>query len=63
MKIELCRIKPPLRDWPKQLPAAPHDLVEILKDAMIDFGPDGHCDGAKEIAAIVLNWMRANTVD
>ena len=46
------------REWPDELAAAPFELQELIEDAMIDFGPDGHCDGADKIAALVLDWMR-----
>jgi hypothetical protein len=38
------------------LTKAPRELVEIVADAMQDYGPDGHCDGAAEISAAALGW-------
>lgn len=46
--------------WPDELPDAPDELIDIIQKAMIDFGPDGHCDGADKIAAIALDWIRRN---
>jgi len=48
------------RGWPERLPDAPGELVSLIEDAMIDFGPDGHCDGADYIAALVMQWVREN---
>ena len=36
------------------------ELANVIADAMIQYGPDGHCDGANEIAWIVLKWCRKN---
>lgn len=42
--------------WPRRLPPAPADLIELVANAMVDFGPDGNCDGAEQLAAIVAIW-------
>lgn len=42
--------------WPRTLPQAPNDLLELISNALADFGPDGNCDGAERIAAIVAAW-------
>jgi hypothetical protein len=36
---------------------APEWFANMVADAMIKFGPDGHCDGAEVIAAIA--WRAA----
>jgi hypothetical protein len=41
------------RDWPTEISDAPQELIQLIEDALIDFGPDRHCDGAEEIAALV----------
>lgn len=46
------------RVWMAQLPDAPQELQDLVADALIDFGPDGHCDGAEQIAAIALQWCK-----
>ena len=38
----------------------PEALIEIVADAMVEHGPDGHCDGAKEIAQAAFDWINAN---
>lgn len=35
-------------------------LVDTVSDAMMKYGPDGHCDGAEDIAMAVVEWFRAN---
>ena len=52
--------RPPSRDWPEDVPDAPEDLVDLVADAMVDFGPDGHHDGCKVIAALALDWAKQN---
>jgi hypothetical protein len=47
----------PSREWPVELPDAPKELIELIQDALVDFGPDRHCDGAEEIAALAINWV------
>ena len=51
------------RVWRNDLPKPPEELVELISDAMIDFGPDGHCDGSDTIAAIVLQWVRGHSAE
>ena len=55
--VELRCYLRPQREWTPSLPSAPEDLVNLIADAMVGFGPDRHCDGADEIAAIVWEWV------
>ena len=48
------------RVWMAEIPEAPKELSDLIADAMIDFGPDGHCDGHAQIAAIALQWVKDN---
>ncbi|RJO66956.1 MAG: hypothetical protein C4523_10715 [Myxococcales bacterium] len=48
----------PRRDWPKNVADAPNELIALVADAMVDFGPDAHSDGADVIAALVMQWVR-----
>jgi hypothetical protein len=57
------RFANPSREWPARLPVAPKELVNLIEDAMVDFGPDGHCDGADVIGALVLRWFYENFRD
>ena len=41
---------------PDRVLAAPEELIDIIENAMIDFGPDRHCDGADQIAALAWDW-------
>lgn len=35
----------------------PKELIDVVRDAMFEYGPDGHCDGAEEIAQATLDWF------
>ncbi len=50
------------RVWMDEIKPAPQELVDLVADALVDFGPDGHCDGAEEIAAIVVQWFKDEPV-
>jgi hypothetical protein len=50
----------PQREWPSEIPNAPDGLSDVIGDAMVDFGPDGHRDGEDVIAAIVWAWLKTN---
>jgi hypothetical protein len=54
----LARQEESKREAVKNLPDAPVALVDLIADAMEEFGPDGHCDGCEIIAAIVWDWFR-----
>lgn len=56
MRIKQPQFRKPCRDWPMSVADAPDDLVSLVADALCDFGPDGHCDGADVIAALVMDW-------
>ena len=45
-----------LKELADSLPKAEDSLIELIQDAMIELGPDGHCDGAEDIAKLVHNW-------
>lgn len=36
----------------------PEDFVGLIADAMIAWGPDGHCDGHETIAKLAWNKAR-----
>lgn len=40
------------------LPDAPKEFDDLIADAMIKHGPDGHCDGHETIAALAWDWMK-----
>lgn len=42
------------------LEPAPKALDDLIADAMIKYGPDGHCDGNEVIAALAWDWMKRN---
>lgn len=44
--------------WPEEIPSAPPNCIELVECALRDFGPDGHTDGAYEIAAIMLAYFQ-----
>lgn len=46
------------RAWPEQVPEAPAALVELVADAMRDFGLLGYSHGAAEVAALALHSLR-----
>lgn len=35
------------------------ELEDLIADAMIAHGPDGHCDGSDVIAAVALKWFNS----
>lgn len=37
-------------------------LENVVADAMMQHGPDGHCDGYEEITAAALRWLKANDI-
>jgi len=36
----------------------PEELVDVIAEAMMEWGPDGHCDGAAAIAQYAFAWMK-----
>lgn len=40
----------------------PEELVDVVSNAMIEHGPDGHCDGAKEIARAAFVWCQRSAM-
>lgn len=40
----------------------PEELVDVVSNAMIEHGPDGHCDGAKEIARAAFIWCQRSAM-
>ena len=51
-------LKSRLRPWQPIPHDAPPGLVDVVADAMIEYGPDGHCDGSEKIAQAALDWLR-----
>jgi hypothetical protein len=48
---------PDREDVKKNYEKPPQWFVDLIADAMIEWGPDGHCDGHEDIAA--LAWVKA----
>ena len=40
------------------LPDAPVELQDLICDALMEHGPDGHNDGYETIAALAWDWMK-----
>jgi hypothetical protein len=37
-------------------PDTPEELDDLMATWMIEYGPDGHCDGHEEIAKLAWQW-------
>ena len=35
----------------------PGDFYDMMRDWLVDYGPDGHCDGYERIAEEAWNWV------
>lgn len=39
----------------------PEVFVDAMADWMVEHGPDGHCDGHEQIAALAWSWMQEHS--
>jgi hypothetical protein len=46
---------PDAKDLMENYEKPPQWFIDLIADAMIAWGPDGHCDGHEEIATLAWN--------